>query len=119
MLPVESSQPNSLAVLIAARNEADVITDTIGSLRESFPGAVLWVADDASDDGTAEAAMAAGARVVRRGKSHGKGGNMTACAEAMLSDPGPDGQSGGGGPAGPPRRGCARGASGAPPSHSA
>ena len=84
---MESSGTNSLAVLIAARNEADVIADTIGSLKEAFPGAVLWVADDASDDGTAEAAMAAGAKVVRRGKAHGKGGNMTACAEAMLSDP--------------------------------
>ncbi len=77
-----------LAVLIAARNEADVIGETIGSLADAFPGAALWVADDASDDGTADAAMAAGARVVRRGRSHGKGGNMTACAEAMLSDPG-------------------------------
>ena len=85
---MESSDTNSLAVLIAARNEADVIADTIGSLKEAFPGAVLWVADDASDDGTAEAAMSAGAKVVRRGKAHGKGGNMTACAEAMLSDPG-------------------------------
>jgi len=84
---VESSNVNSLAVLIAARNEADVIADTIGSLRDAFPGASLWVADDASEDGTAEAAMAAGAKVVRRGRAHGKGGNMTACAEAMLSDP--------------------------------
>ncbi|MCB0869989.1 MAG: glycosyltransferase family 2 protein [Solirubrobacterales bacterium] len=84
---MESSNVNSLAVLIAARNEADVIADTIGSLRDAFPGASLWVADDASEDGTAEAAMAAGAKVVRRGRAHGKGGNMTACAEAMLSDP--------------------------------
>ena len=84
---MESSRPQSLAVLIAARNEADVIAETIGSLRESFPGAALWVADDGSDDGTADVAMAAGAKVVRRGKPHGKGGNMTACAEAMLSDP--------------------------------
>ena len=85
---MESSDTNFLAVLIAARNEADVIADTIGSLKDAFPGAALWVADDASDDGTAEAAMSAGAKVVRRGKAHGKGGNMTACAEAMLSDPG-------------------------------
>lgn len=82
-----SSNDKALAVLIAARNEADVIAQTIGSLRESFPGATLWVADDGSDDGTADVAMAAGAKVVRRGKPHGKGGNMTACAEAMLSDP--------------------------------
>lgn len=86
---MESSNVNSLAVLIAARNEADVIADTIGSLRDAFPGASLWVADDASEDGTAEAAMAAGAKVVRRGRAHGKGGNMTACAEAMLSEADP------------------------------
>jgi glycosyltransferase involved in cell wall biosynthesis len=76
-----------LAVLIAARNESDVIAETIASLADAFPGAALWVADDASEDGTADAAMAAGAKVVRRGRSHGKGGNMTACAEAMLSEP--------------------------------
>lgn len=85
---MESPNPSSLAVLIAARNEADVITDTIVSLREAFPTAALWVADDASADDTAEVAMAAGANVVSRGRPHGKGGNMTACAEAMLSDPG-------------------------------
>lgn len=88
---MESSGPKSLAVLVAARNEADVIADTIGSLEAAFPGAAIWVADDASEDGTAESAMAAGAKVVRRGKVHGKGGNMTACARAMLSDPGPGG----------------------------
>ncbi len=77
----------NLAVLIAARNEADVIAETIDSLNGAFPGATLWVADDASDDGTSEAAMAAGAKVISRGRPHGKGGNMTACAEAMLSDP--------------------------------
>ena len=82
-----ASQESNLAVLVAARNEADVIADTVVSLERTFPGAAIWVADDASDDGTAEAAMTAGARVVSRGRSHGKGGNMTACAEAMLSAP--------------------------------
>jgi len=77
----------SLAVLIAARNEADSIAASVESLKTTFPGAAIWVADDASDDGTNDLALAAGARVVRRGKVHGKGGNMTACAEAMLSAP--------------------------------
>ena len=76
-----------LAVLVAARNEADKIGETISALGEAFPGAAFWVADDASDDGTADVAMAAGAKVVSRGRPHGKGGNMTACAEAVLSDP--------------------------------
>jgi glycosyltransferase involved in cell wall biosynthesis len=84
---VDSPDASTLAVLIAARNEADVIGQTIASLKQAFPGATLWVADDASKDGTADVAMVAGARVVSRGQPHGKGGNMTACAEAMLSDP--------------------------------
>ncbi len=84
---MESPETESLAVLIAARNEADKIAETISALAGAFPGAALWVADDASDDGTAEVAMAAGAKVVSRGRPHGKGGNMTACAEAVLSDP--------------------------------
>jgi glycosyltransferase involved in cell wall biosynthesis len=81
----------SLAVIVAARNEADRIAATVGTLRGAFPAAAVWVADDASTDGTAEAAMAAGARVVSRGRPHGKGANVTAAAEAALSDePGPD-----------------------------
>ena len=76
----------SLAVIVAARNEADRITATVGALREVFPAAAVWVADDASTDGTAEVAMAAGAQVVSRGRPHGKGANVTAAAEAALSD---------------------------------
>ena len=77
-----------LAVLVAARNESDKIAATVAALEDAFPGAAVWVADDASEDGTGEIAMTAGASVVRRGRVHGKGGNMTACAEAMLSAPG-------------------------------
>jgi glycosyltransferase involved in cell wall biosynthesis len=84
---VEEPGGRSLAVLIAARNEADTIVASIGSLKVAFPGATIWVADDASDDGTNDIALAAGAQVIRRGKVHGKGGNVTACAEAMLSAP--------------------------------
>jgi len=76
---------DSLAVIVAARNEADRIAATLVALRGAFPDAALWVADDASTDGTAEVAMAAGAQVVSRGRPHGKGANMTAAAEAALS----------------------------------
>jgi glycosyltransferase involved in cell wall biosynthesis len=82
---VPDPRPDSLAVIVAARNEADRIAATLTALREALPGAALWVADDASDDGTAEAAMAAGAQVVSRGRPHGKGANVTAAAEAALS----------------------------------
>ncbi len=74
-----------LAAIVAARNEADRIGATVAALRGAFPGARVWVADDASEDGTAEAAMAAGAEVVSRGRPHGKGANVTAAAEAALS----------------------------------
>lgn len=76
---------DSLAVIIAARNEADRVGETVAALRRTFPAAAIWVADDASTDGTAEVAMAAGAQVVSRGRPHGKGGNVTAAAEAALS----------------------------------
>jgi glycosyltransferase involved in cell wall biosynthesis len=79
----EASGP--LAVIVAARNEADLIGATVAALREAFPGAPVYVADDASTDGTAEAAMAAGAQVVSRGRPHGKGANVTAAAQAALS----------------------------------
>ncbi len=46
--------PNSgagerLVAIVAARNEADRIADTLAALRAAFPEAALWVADDASD----------------------------------------------------------------------
>jgi glycosyltransferase involved in cell wall biosynthesis len=75
----------ALAIIVAARNEADRIGVTLGALQSSLPEAALWVADDASTDGTAERALTAGAQVVSRGRPHGKGANMTAAVEAALS----------------------------------
>ena len=76
---------DSLAVIVAARNEADRVGETVAALRARFPAAAIWVADDASEDGTAERALAVGAQVVSRGRPHGKGANVTAAAEAALS----------------------------------
>jgi glycosyltransferase involved in cell wall biosynthesis len=78
-------EPEGLAVVVAAHEEAERIAATLGALRRAFPGAAIWVGDDASRDGTAERAMTAGAQVVRRGRSHGKGGNVSAACEAALS----------------------------------
>jgi glycosyltransferase involved in cell wall biosynthesis len=84
-----AGEAGALAVIVAARNEADRIGETVWALRGAFPAARVWVADDASEDGTAEAALAAGAEVVSRGRPHGKGANVSAAAEAALSVPGP------------------------------
>ncbi len=75
-----------LAVVAAARNEADRIGASVDALKAAFPDAAVWVADDASTDGTADVALAHGAQVVSRGRPHGKGGNMTAAATAALDD---------------------------------
>jgi glycosyltransferase involved in cell wall biosynthesis len=77
-------------VVVAARDEADRIGETVAALRGAFPAATIWVADDASRDATAELARAAGARVVGRERSRGKGANATAAVEAALgAEPAP------------------------------
>jgi glycosyltransferase involved in cell wall biosynthesis len=79
------SESRARVAIVAARNEADSAPATLRALAAAMPGIELWLADDASGDGTVEAAMAAGARVVSRGRPHGKGANAGAAAEAMLS----------------------------------
>ena len=74
----------SPVILVAAHDEADRIGATIDALRLAFPDGRITVADDASRDGTAETAMSHGAEVVRRGRSHGKGGNVTAAAQSVM-----------------------------------
>jgi hypothetical protein len=64
------------AVLVAARDEEASIGRTLESLRATFPGAEVIVADDGSRDGTAEAAERAGARVLRL-PARGKGQALT------------------------------------------
>ena len=94
-----------VVILVAARNEADRIGDTLDALADALPGAHRVVADDASTDGTAEVAMQHGAEVIRRGRPHGKGANMTAAAYAVLpqvgAGPGPGESPVGSGRSGP------------------
>jgi glucosyl-3-phosphoglycerate synthase len=73
-------------VIVAARNEAERIDQTLGALKAALPDARLLVADDASSDGTTELAMGMGAWLVRRGRPHGKGGNVTATAQAAIGE---------------------------------
>ena len=79
-------------MIVAARNEEERIGATLEALAGAFPDAPLWVADDASSDGTTDVALRRGARVVSRGRPHGKGANVTAAAEAMLSEGGSEGR---------------------------
>lgn len=81
----ETAERGGLVAIVAAHDEAERIVATVTALRETFPTAAIWVADDASGDGTAELAMTADAQVVSRGRPHGKGANVTAAAEAALS----------------------------------
>ena len=81
---MSTEAPPQRIAIAAARNEADRVGHTLDALAAALPGAALWVADDASGDGTAEIAMAHGAQVVSRRKPHGKGANVTAAAEAAL-----------------------------------
>ncbi len=64
--------PLRTAVLIPCYNEAVTITGVIHAFRAALPGAVLYVYDNNSTDGTAALAGAAGA-VVRRETRQGKG----------------------------------------------
>jgi Glycosyl transferase family 2 len=76
-----------LTVLVAARDEADRITDTIAGLRRDFPRAEIVVVDGASRDGTAERAEEAGAvviRLARRGKGEALSAGERAAAPAPL-----------------------------------
>nr|MDQ4041174.1 glycosyltransferase [Actinomycetota bacterium] len=60
-------------VIVSAYNEADRLPQTLAALADAFPGARVLVADDGSTDGTAHAALQAGAEVVRSPRTVGKG----------------------------------------------
>jgi glycosyltransferase involved in cell wall biosynthesis len=78
-------EPAHVAI-VAAQNEAGRIGATLDALREALPEARLMVADDASTDGTQQEAMRHGAWLIGRRRPHGKGGNVTAAAEAVLGE---------------------------------
>jgi glycosyltransferase involved in cell wall biosynthesis len=92
----DSPHRGTVAVIVAAQDEAERIGQTLAALRGAFPLATLWVADDGSLDGTVAIAHAAGARVVTSARSTGKGGAMTAAARAALGEPSEAGSADGG-----------------------
>jgi hypothetical protein len=70
-----------LTILVAARDEEQVIAGTIASLRRSFPDAEVIVADDGSRDRTADAAERVGGIVLRLPR-RGKGQALSAAERA-------------------------------------
>lgn len=70
----------TVVAIVAARDEADRIAATVAALR-GFVDRVV-VADDGSRDGTGSLAAAAGALVVRRAASAGKGAALEGALDA-------------------------------------
>jgi hypothetical protein len=70
-----------LTILVPARDEEEVIGETVARLRRAFPEAEVIVADDGSRDRTAETAEEAGA-VVLRLQRRGKGQALSAAERA-------------------------------------
>lgn len=70
-----------LTILVAARDEENVIAATVEALVRSFPDAEVIVADDGSRDATADRAEAAGATVLRLPRC-GKGQALSAAERA-------------------------------------
>ncbi len=72
-----------LAVIIPARNEAELVSATVTGAR-GLPGAdIVVVVDDGSRDDTGAIAVAAGAQVVRHARGRGKAAAMETGAEAV------------------------------------
>lgn len=82
---MSSEGSTSCAVLIPAFDEAGTIACVVDAALAADCGDVL-VVDDASRDGTSEAARAAGARVLTLSGNVGKGGAVAAGARALDAD---------------------------------
>ena len=70
--------PDSLLVIVPARNEEEAIAGVVRSVRREVPGAPVLVIDDCSRDGTIAAAESAGADVLRLPYHLGLGGCVQA-----------------------------------------
>ena len=73
------------AVVVPAYNEAGGVGVVVAAALAGGIGPV-WVVDDGSTDGTAEAARAAGAHVLELGRNVGKGGALLAAARTLDAD---------------------------------
>jgi glycosyltransferase involved in cell wall biosynthesis len=78
------AEPRETTVVIPAFNEAEGIASTIAGLKSQGFAEIL-VVDDGSDDGTAQRAEAAGARVVRHPYNKGNGAAVKTGIRAAAS----------------------------------
>lgn len=74
-----------VTVAIPCHNEATTIAKVVADFRAQLPQAEVLVCDNCSSDGTAEAARAAGARVIRE-KRKGKGFTLQAILETVETE---------------------------------
>lgn len=85
----ETPRPDDLAVVIPAYNEERGVASSIEQIREALERTDLCftivVVDDGSTDGTADAAEAAGVRVLRLGHNGGYGAALKAGIKATRS----------------------------------
>ena len=80
-------QPVAIDVVIPARNEATTVAGVVAAARACRFTREVVVVDDGSTDGTAERALAAGAKVLRRERGTGsKAGAMEAGVAATDAD---------------------------------
>ena len=71
-----------IVAIVAAKDRAGTVGETIGALRALDEVDEVVVVDDGSADGTADVARAAGATVLRLPRNLGKGGAVTAAVAA-------------------------------------